>query len=178
MRAQVLMLILGIYGDKSHGCITAPNKNKLGIPQSHPTHLLTLLVSDTSKRYDSSHSTFQWRVKGIIVFARNKRSWNLNPARILLITLNLTRCAYRSSKEPPSKLWRSLWELQSLLFEQTRFFKDSFFLNRNCLKHFKLYKYKNQQALWHCAEDHILTHFPIGFKITAKSTQRPKRCLP
>jgi len=47
MRAQVLMLILGIYGDKSHGCITAPNKNKLGIPQSHPTHLLTLLVSDS-----------------------------------------------------------------------------------------------------------------------------------
>lgn len=45
------------------------------------------------------------------------------------------------------KLWRSLWELQSSCWEQTHFLEDSFFLNRNCLKHFKLYKYKTSR---HC----------------------------
>lgn len=43
----VLLLVLGIQQDKNHGSVAVQNKNKLGIPQSHPTHLLTLLVSDS-----------------------------------------------------------------------------------------------------------------------------------
>ena len=47
MQEQVLLLVLGIQQDKNHGCVAVQNKNKLGIPQSHPTCLLTLLVSDS-----------------------------------------------------------------------------------------------------------------------------------